>query len=176
MSSAVRASAESKPATTDPTRRLRKVRVAPESPMSASAATLAPPAPSSVERKSVTVFVFIVVCFSNARYTKRRKRKRRCDNKIMAQLRAQGVPPYNDYQSRTEEAIAAPAIASAEAAAVSAHTARGFVACTRARSENVSVSVFEVRLFFTSPYQTIQFLEHRPSQRYITNTVFATRS
>ena len=82
----------------------------------------------------------------------------------MAQLRAQGVPPYNDYQSRTEEAIATPAIASAEAAAVSAHTARGFVACTRVRCENVPVNVFEARLFSTYPYSTIQFLERGPSQ------------
>ena len=45
---------------------------------SASAATLAPPAPFSVERESITVFVFMFVCFSNAHYTKRRMRKRRC--------------------------------------------------------------------------------------------------
>jgi hypothetical protein len=146
---------------------------------SASAATLAPPAPFSVKRKSITECSYCCLCVSRMRAIPNAgcgKGVVARKHKVMTQLRAQSVPPYNDHQSRNKEAIATPTISLAEAAAASAHTARDFVVCTRARCENVSVCVFEFRLFSTYPYSTIQFLEHGPSQTYITNTVYATRS
>ena len=134
---------------------------------SASAAALAPPAQCSVARTNITACSFFCLCVSRMRVIPNAgcgKGVVARKHKVMTQLRAQGVPTYNDHQSRNKEAIATPTISLAEAAAASAHTARDFVVCTRERCKNVPVCVFEFRLFSTYPCSTTQCLEHGASQ------------